>query len=357
MAGKLYNLARMTTAATGTSRTAVTLGAAVTGFLSFGDAGVQDGETIQYGIEDGSNREVGEAVYTASGTSLNCTVIKSTNSDAAINLSGSAQVFITPLAHALTSRELLTAARTYYVDGTSGSDSNDGLSSGAGAFATIQKAIDTAASLDISIYDVTINVAAGTYAEALTLKHLVGAGVCYIVGDEVTLSNVVIAPTSGICFTAASIFSTYYLRGMSLNPVSGSGVSVSGPGKVIVRNLSFGAGTVHLTTQPGGIIESDGDYTIAGGATYHWLSSGMIDIRGRTITITGTPAFGTTGSSGFASAIRGGGIICFSNTFSGSATGRRYFASGNGFIDSNGAGATYLPGDSAGTTTTGGQYV
>lgn len=90
---KLYNLARMTTATTGTGT--ITLGSAATGFLSFADAGVANGETITYAIEDGTNREVGRGVYTSSGTTLTRTVLKSTNSNSAINLSGTAQVFIT----------------------------------------------------------------------------------------------------------------------------------------------------------------------------------------------------------------------------------------------------------------------
>ena len=90
---KLYNLARMSTATTGTG--ALTLGAAVSGFLSFASAGVANGDTITYAIKDGANSEIGRGVYTSSGTTLTRTVLKSTNANAAINLSGSAEVFIT----------------------------------------------------------------------------------------------------------------------------------------------------------------------------------------------------------------------------------------------------------------------
>jgi hypothetical protein len=90
---KLYNLARMSTGTTGTGT--ITLGSAVTGFLSFAAAGVGDGETVTYAIQDGSNSEIGRGVYTASGTTLTRSVLKSTNSGAAINLSGTGQVFIT----------------------------------------------------------------------------------------------------------------------------------------------------------------------------------------------------------------------------------------------------------------------
>jgi hypothetical protein len=93
---KLFNLARMSTATTGTGT--ITLGSSVSGFLSFAAAGVQNGDTITYAIRDGANSEIGRGVYTASGTTLTRNVLKSTNSDAEINLSGGAEVFITAAA-------------------------------------------------------------------------------------------------------------------------------------------------------------------------------------------------------------------------------------------------------------------
>lgn len=90
---KLYNLARMTTATAGTGT--ITLGSAVSGYLTFALAGVANGDVVSYGIKDGANSEVGTGTYTSSGTTLTRTVTKSTNANAAISLSGSAEVFIT----------------------------------------------------------------------------------------------------------------------------------------------------------------------------------------------------------------------------------------------------------------------
>ena len=94
---KLVNRAKMTTATTGTGT--ITLGSAVDGFQTFTAAGVANGDTVRYCIEDGtSSFELGSGVFTASGTTLTRVVSESSNSGNAINLSGDAIVFITAIA-------------------------------------------------------------------------------------------------------------------------------------------------------------------------------------------------------------------------------------------------------------------
>jgi hypothetical protein len=95
---KLYDLAKMTTATTGTG--AITLVAAVAPFLTFDQAGVLDQDTVSYAIFDPPNTEVGFGVYTTSTKNLTRTVKRSTGAGntAAISLSGSAMVFISALA-------------------------------------------------------------------------------------------------------------------------------------------------------------------------------------------------------------------------------------------------------------------
>jgi hypothetical protein len=92
----LVNRAKMSTSTTGTGT--ITLSSAETGYQSFADAGVADGDVVRYVIEDGDDWEIGSGTYTASGTTLTRTVDESSNSDAALNLTGSAVVFITAAA-------------------------------------------------------------------------------------------------------------------------------------------------------------------------------------------------------------------------------------------------------------------
>lgn len=90
---KLVNRAKMTTTTTGTGT--ITLGSAVDGYQTFADAGVSNADVVRYVIEDGNNWEIGTGTYSVFGTKLTRTVLESSNADAAISLTGSAEVFVT----------------------------------------------------------------------------------------------------------------------------------------------------------------------------------------------------------------------------------------------------------------------
>ncbi len=89
---KLYHLIRLTSPTTGTGTLA--LGPAVAGYLTFAQAGIPDGASVQYVIVDGPGNEMGRGIYDAVAGTLTRAVLVSTNGNAPLNLSGAAEVFV-----------------------------------------------------------------------------------------------------------------------------------------------------------------------------------------------------------------------------------------------------------------------
>ena len=255
-----------------------------------------------------------------------------------------------------TAREVLTTARTYYVR-TDGSDSNTGLvNNSGGAFLTIQKAVDTVAGLDCSIYTPTIQVGAGTYTGGVTLKSIVGADVI-IVGDETTPANVLISVTSATCFFADGISGVWHLRGVKMQTTTaGNCITAANGAKIKMQNVAFGAcASFHMQVYGFATITLTGNYSITAGALAHLaINSAFYGAYGRTITLTGAPAWGLS----MFDASMLGAVDLRTLTFSGAATGKRYNITSGGVIDTNGGGASFIPGSVAGTggTTTGGGF-
>ncbi len=137
---------------------------------------------------------------------------------------------------------------------------------------------------------------------------------------------------------------------------SGAFLLHASSGSIRFSLLTFGTcGSQQLRATDGGRVTATGNYTIDGGAANHWsaVSNSTFRVQAKTITLTGTPAF----SVAFANADLGSTVLVNGNIFSGAATGVRYSATNNAVISSGGAGATYLPGNAAGSTGAGGQYV
>jgi hypothetical protein len=257
-----------------------------------------------------------------------------------------------------TVREILTAARTYYVR-TDGSNSNTGLADTAGgAFLTIQKAIDVVAALDLSIYNVTIQVRSGTYTGAVVVNGpWIGSGTVTLTGDTGTPANVIIS----VAGDAVSVknFAALRISGFKITTTTGFSncLYILDNGTATITNsMEFGAATgAHIYASNGGnIVVSAGAIAVTGNAYGILLAqaAGRITFGAITVTLTGTPAFTTTvqcDQSSYA------GLSAV--TFSGGATGTRYSVSSNSVIASDGSGANFIPGNAAGSATTGGQYV
>ena len=264
-------------------------------------------------------------------------------------------------------REALTANRTYYVR-TDGSDSNTGLANtSGGAFLTIQKAINVAATLDLNGFTLTIQIANGTYTEALTLKNVVGfatAGDLVIQGNTGDDDAVVIKTSGAATVSANGLASLWRLRYVKL-VCSNSGqacVSAQNGSTIEVDNVVFGHETTnavaHLQAFNGGRVRAIGNYAVDGPANRHVVvnDGGLVDIAFRTVTFRASMAFATA----LVHCAVLGVVLARSMTFTLGAfaiTGTRYAVSGNGVINTLSGGATYFPGDASGSSGTGGLYL
>src|SRR5690606_18078836 len=165
----------------------------------------------------------------------------------------------------------------------------------------------------------------------------ISAAVCVTVqhtGSKLSLSNLTLAGTVN-CIVAQN-----------------GGAVTCGANIVIGGNSSAG----HLrTVGQGSAITMSSSYSITAAGARHFQASpgGYINMFGITITLTGTLNF----SAAFAAADRGALISTGSCTFTGgTVTGKRYDVATNAVIYTGGGGASFFPGDSSGSTATGGQY-
>jgi hypothetical protein len=255
----------------------------------------------------------------------------------------------------------LLETRNLYVR-TDGNDANDGLANTAArAFKTIGAAVNYLSKLSYNPLwwtttldsGFTINVASGTYSETVNLRDVRAVGAT-ILGNEITPANVIVAGvTDG--FAAIGLNTKWYIRGVKISAASGSALRLEQGSQISFRAVDFGNCTsAHIFTQTKSVAIAEGNYSITSNAAWHKIArtGSAIVTSDRTVTLTGTPNF----SQSYALADDTALIRAVSMTFSGSATGKRYDVATNGVINTNGGGATYLPGNSAGTTATGGQY-
>jgi hypothetical protein len=256
-------------------------------------------------------------------------------------------------------REVLTANRTYYCDWTNGNDGNAGLAAGAGnAFKTIQKAWNTLVTIDLNGHTVTIQLADGTYTSGLNATVSPVGGSVVINGNSATPANIVVSTTAVDAIRVACLTQVTVQNFEVRTTTSGEGLYAIGAGAEIVTGTGFRFGacaTRHMLVTGGGAIILGTNYTMAGAATFHaYAQKGTITLsNGITVTNSGTNAF-----SVFAYADAQGLIASYGATFTGgTVTGQRYNAVLNGVIQTYGGGANYFPGNSAGSTATGGQYV
>lgn len=245
-------------------------------------------------------------------------------------------------------RDVLTANRTYYVR-SDGSDSNNGLSNAsAGAFLTLQKALDTAAALDISVHTVTVKVGPGTFVGA-QVKRPVGSGSLIIEGDTATPANVAVSASSGRSFWCRGV-TNCIIRGFRLT--GSTGLEVADRAIVSATSVEFAGGTYAVNVQPGGSLTFSGSWSVSGDYSIILLATdGYISTWGSTVTFVGARSV-SIDYTRLGSAAQ---TLQSNTTVVGSLTGRRASVATNSILSLQGAAESTLPGSTAASVTTQGQ--
>lgn len=251
---------------------------------------------------------------------------------------------------------------TLFVDGSLGSDSNDGLAAGSGgAFLTFGAATTALFNnIDKAGQSIVLQLASGqSWSNLSFVGTAVGNGAVILDGGSGTISG-----TGGVNALAVQngiggnvINATFLIQNVTFTCTGGGNALDVVSGYVTLNTgVTFGscAGGAHIEADGPARIFVLGNYTISGGAGYHWLAAanGLIDFNVNvTVTISGTPAF----SQQFANAQMNATIFSIV-TFSGSATGTRWSAALNGVVNSGtGTPNSYFPGNANGSAATGGQ--
>lgn len=256
-------------------------------------------------------------------------------------------------------REVLTGNRTYHVS-PDGNDGNSGLGASAGeAFRTIQKAVDTIASLDLSIFAVTVDIQAGTYAEQVALKSYIGAGPVTLRGNLSDPAAVNVSVT-GTCFTLQSVQGRYVLESMRLTG-SAYCLYADAGSQCAFSALQFNGTGTHIYVRGLSSVQAQqgGSYEITA-ATFE--RHAYVNLPGASYAAFGTtillPAGGCAISGEFARAQRATALNFGSCSFvnKAGATGKRFLVKENALIITGGD-ADYLPGTVAGEVSSGGLYL
>ncbi|WP_314960952.1 hypothetical protein [Bradyrhizobium cosmicum] len=262
-------------------------------------------------------------------------------------------------------RELLTAARTYYVR-SDGSNSNNGLANtSGGAFLTIQKAYDVISqTLDLGGFNVTIqcnNVAA---FDGLALNTAwTGGG-----NATLDLGSGTINGTTNVINCTIPLPGIFTVQNGTLTSTTLPLINHTGTGSLNVGNITLsGANTGGfdmISATANAYIHFTGN--IAFGVCSGWReifyarTGGIIDLYGgfgQTMIMTGNMSW----SDSFAYSEVGGGVKAVSgartiSTGGFTMTGKRYSVETAAFVYTQGGGANYFPGSIAGTIVGTGSY-
>lgn len=255
-------------------------------------------------------------------------------------------------------------ANTITVSATGGGGAITAGSAGSGTqtgqqvlpFLTIQKGIDVAVSVNGLTFNMTIQVADGTYTASNSLKSYVGAGTWLLKGNSTTPANCVVSTTSANCFLGVNVLGAWWIDGFKVQTTTGGSCvfAIGAPTNFSLFNFEFGACALsHVRVWQQAIVGYSGSgYTISGATVNHWdlEDGGMINFQ--FITITTNAVAITT----FLKMTNCAMARLASNTYAGAgptAGTKKYDMFLNSVANTGGG---VLPGSVAGTAVTGAQY-
>jgi hypothetical protein len=314
-----------------------------------------DGGTYSYLAQDSPSapvqREWGHGVFTAASSTFTRNSLGGVDHGAAVP-AGTPVGFSVPPMVSLTLltedvRVILDANTNFYVNGTTGSDSNHGLTSGT-AWATLLHAWNVISSqYDLSGFTVTINVAAGSYTgidSSSQNNGPIGNGTIIWNGANPTTTFVDTA-TFGNAFVIPAFAGAVNIDGFTITMGAGTdGIVVgrfcrfrilggSNPGVIFDCTATDGGSSCLDSTGPGeAVFVSDITFKNGNGAGMVGINQG----RYQTIVTLGNYIFSGTPTFGFFIAI-GNSTHSDNAVYSGAVSGPWFLLQDNSALDSSAA--------------------
>lgn len=251
-------------------------------------------------------------------------------------------------------REKLTGARTYYVNASTGSDTNNGLSSGA-PFATIGAAMTAIGDIDLGVFDADVVVADGTYQENVVLPPIIGTGTATLTGNVGTPKNVDINPAAGaaIDINFSAIAAQWVLTGVYANGVT-YGIDASAGGSATLQSVALAAsGALIFASNNARIDARTASIDIETGANRFIVASDNATVLLNNATVTLVPSSPLADFAQFILSARSAAVRLSGAIFVGAATGVQYKIDSNAVIDFDGT----IPGDEDGVLLNGGRLI
>jgi hypothetical protein len=255
-------------------------------------------------------------------------------------------------------RQLLTLPQTYYVDRVNGKDTNTG--SQAAPWQTIQHACDfIVGSVDCNRQDVTVQLVGSGYTEqVLVATQPLGIHVFTIRGNPANPGACLWAPVTGQTLRATD-YAAVVVDGIEFGFTGSGGTCLAAFqfGIIDVQNCLFAScqGGVHMRVVNQGSINITGPYAIDGNADFHiQCDHASVNLGANVVAMNNRQTIGT-----FISVANGGYVAVAGLPYSGvgagsGTTGKQYDVSSNGMLRLNGV---TLPGNAAGTVSSGGQVL